>query len=232
MPLKGPISAAIEVPGSKSITNRALLLAAMASGRSRINNVLLSDDTRRMAAALATLGFTLEIDEAERAIAVTGLAGRIPAAHAELFVGGAGTAMRFLAGFVTLGRGRFKLDGNPRMRRRPVGALLEALRGLGADAFSAANDDCPPIVVDTKNAPFAGGAATLDASLSSQFVSALLMPAPLWRDGLRLRVIGETARPFIAMTLKLMEQFGAHSESEGDIIVVPGGQCYPPRDFT
>ncbi|MGH8014098.1 MAG: 3-phosphoshikimate 1-carboxyvinyltransferase [Candidatus Binataceae bacterium] len=230
-PLQKPISTTIEVPGSKSITNRALLLAAITSGRSRIHNVLLSDDTWRMAAALTALGFTLQIEETEHRIEVEGLGGTIPADHADLFVGGAGTAMRFLAGFVTLGRGRFRLDGNQRMRMRPAGALLETLRGLGADAFSETDNGCPPIIVDTSKAPFAGGAATLDASLSSQFVSALLMPAPLWHEGLRLHVIGETARPFIAMTLKLMDQFGAHSQSERDTIVVPGQQHYSSRDF-
>jgi 3-phosphoshikimate 1-carboxyvinyltransferase len=139
--------------------------------------------------------------------------------------------MRFLAGFVTLGRGRYRIDGNPRMRQRPVGALLDTLKAPGASAISEHGDGCPPIVIDTTAQAFAGGAATIDASLSSQFVSALLMPAALWRDGLRLTVIGETARPFIAMTLRLMEAWGARSAVDGDTIIVPGGQHYLSRTF-
>ncbi len=226
-----PLHATITPPGSKSITNRALLLAAMAQGRSRISGALLSDDTRRMAAALTALGFELAIDEPRRQITVAGQGGTIRAAGASLDAGNAGTAMRFLAGFVTLGRGRFRIDGSARMRERPIAALLDALRALGVAASSELGNDCPPIMIDTSSAPFAGGAATLDATLSSQFVSALLMPAPLWRDGLRLTVVGETARPFIEMTLCLMADWGASSSFTGDVIVVPGGQRYHPMDF-
>ncbi|MGO9265703.1 MAG: 3-phosphoshikimate 1-carboxyvinyltransferase [Candidatus Binataceae bacterium] len=226
-----PLDATITPPGSKSITNRALLLVAMAHGRSRISGALLSDDTRRMAAALTALGFELAVDEPGRLITVVGQGGNIPAAGASLDAGNAGTAMRFLAGFVTLGRGRFRIDGSARMRERPIAALLDALRALGVAASSETGNDCPPIMIDTSSAPFAGGAATIDATLSSQFVSALLMPAPLWRDGLRLTVVGETARPFIDMTLRLMAHWGASSSFTGDLIVVPGGQRYHPMDF-
>jgi 3-phosphoshikimate 1-carboxyvinyltransferase len=117
------------------------------------------------------------------------------------------------------------------MRQRPVGALLDTLKALGVSAMSERGDGCPPIVIDTTAHAFAGGAATIDASLSSQFVSALLMPAALWRDGLRLTVIGETARPFIAMTLRLMQAWGARGAVEGDTIIVPGGQHYLSRTF-
>lgn len=230
-PLLHPLRATITVPGSKSITNRALLLAALADGRSRLDNVLLSDDTHRMVGALATLGFAPEVDETARRISLEGLGGAIPATRAELFVGGAGTAMRFLAGFVTLGCGVFRLDGNERMRARPMGALLDALQALGADARSELGNGCPPIVIDTSARALAGGMTTLDASLSSQFASALLMPAPLWHDGLRLAVRGEAARPFIEMTLRLMDQWGARSRIEDETIVVPGGQSYQACNY-
>jgi 3-phosphoshikimate 1-carboxyvinyltransferase len=231
-PLTRRLAAAVRVPGSKSITNRALLLAALAHGRSVIDGVLISDDTRRMAAALVALGFTVEIDEAVRQIAVFGCGGAIPASQANLDAGGAGTAMRFLAGFLTLGRGHYRLDGNARMRERPIGALLDAMSTLGLNVTSELGNRCPPIVIDTAARAFAGGVVTIDASLSSQFVSALLMPAPLWRDGLRLTATGDTARPFIEMTVRLMEQWGASSSIEGDLIVVPGGQRYHAMDFT
>ena len=235
VPITHPLAATVAVPGSKSITNRALLLAAMAHGRSIIESVLISDDTRRMAAALSTLGFAVEVNEAARRITVEGRGGEIPATTANLDAGGAGTAMRFLAGFVTLGRGRYRLDGNVRMRERPIGALIDAMRTLGIEVASELGNDCPPIVIDTTARAFAGGAVSIDASLSSQFVSALLMPAPLWRDGLRLTATGDAARPFIAMTLSLMELWGASTSLTGDLgdlIMVPGGQHYRAMNFT
>ena len=119
-PARGPLHADIALPGSKSITNRALLLAAMASGRSTIEAALLSDDTSAMTDALRALGFRVEVDEAARRISVDGLRGAIPASSADLFVGGAGTAMRFIEGFLTLGQGRYRVDGNQRMRQRPI----------------------------------------------------------------------------------------------------------------
>jgi 3-phosphoshikimate 1-carboxyvinyltransferase len=227
-----PLRGTITVPGSKSITNRAMLLAAMASGCSVLRSVLLSDDTQRMATALTALGFTLSVDETDRHITIEGRGGALPSASADLDAGGAGTAMRFIAGFLTLGKGRYRLDGNARMRQRPIGALLDAFNGLGVNAVSEFANACPPIVIDTSSAPFNGGEVAIDASLSSQFVSALLLPAPLWRNGLRLVVSGDTARPFIAMTLRLMEQWGATSRTDGDRIVVPGGQHYQAQDFT
>src|SRR5208337_3302777 len=134
MPARAPLDASVRVPGSKSITNRALLIAAMASGRSTIESALLSDDTNYMIAALRALGFALEVDERAGRIAVEGRGGTIPARSADLFVGNAGTAMRFLAGFLTLGRGRFRIDGSARMRERPIGELLDALNSLGVRA--------------------------------------------------------------------------------------------------
>lgn len=230
-PAEGPLAAVITVPGSKSITNRALLLAAMADGRSRIDSLLLSDDTQRMADALKTLGFAVDVDAPNQGITVAGRGGAIPSASADLNIGGAGTAMRFLAGFLTLGRGRYRIDGNPRMRERPIGALLDAMRRLGIDIVSERANGCPPIVIDNTASTFDGGAATIDASLSSQFVSALLMPAPLWRNGLALTVVGDSARPFIEMTLKLMDRWGARSSFAGDKIVVPGAQRYHAMEF-
>jgi 3-phosphoshikimate 1-carboxyvinyltransferase len=185
-----------------------------------------------MATALAALGFTLQVDQPARRITVTGGAGMIPSTAASLDAGGAGTAMRFLAGFLTLGRGRYRLDGNARMRERPLGALIDAMRTLGLDVTSELGNRCPPVVIDMTGYAFTGGSVAIDASMSSQFVSALLMPAPLWRDGLSLTVSGDAARPFIEMTLLLMEDWGAASTFIGDLIVVPGGQRYHAMDFT
>jgi 3-phosphoshikimate 1-carboxyvinyltransferase len=238
VPITRPLAATVKVPGSKSITNRALLLAAMAAGRSTIESALISEDTQRMVMALSALGFAIDANEHARRITLTGGAGVIPSSGANLEAGGAGTTMRFLAGFLTLGRGRYRLDGNAKMRERPIGALIDAMRALGLEVTSELGNGCPPIVIDTTSAAFTGGAVSIDARLSSQFVSALLMPAPLWRDGLRLTVTGDTARPFIEMTLRLMEDWGAASTLSGDLdylsyrIMVPGGQRYHARDFT
>jgi len=226
-----PLDAAIIPPGSKSITNRILLIAAMAGGESLIEGALLSDDTRFMIDALVRLGFSIDVTESPPSIRVGGIGGEIPAHGADLFVGGAGTAMRFLAAFVTLGHGHFRIDGNDRMRQRPAGPLLETLSALGARAVSEAGNGCPPIIVDRGADQFEGGEVAVDASVSSQFASALLMPAPLWRRGIRLHVIGDTARPFIDMTLRLMELRGVQSSRDGDTIVVPGGQSYRPGPF-
>jgi 3-phosphoshikimate 1-carboxyvinyltransferase len=224
--LAHPLAASIRVPGSKSITNRALLLAAMADGRSTISGAGLNDDTRRMVAALSALGFELAVDEAASRIVVDGRGGAIPARGRELDAGGAGTAMRFLLGFLTLGRGSFRLDGNRRMRERPVGPLLDALAALGISVRAERDNGCPPVLIEIGQDGVRGGVARIDAAVSSQFVSALLMPAPLWPRGLKLTVTGEAARPFITMTLRLMERWGVSGTMRGGEIVVPGGQRY------
>ena len=230
VPPRHPPAASIRVPGSKSITNRALLLAAMADGRSSISGAGFNDDSRRMAAALGALGFTLALDEAAARIVVDGRGGVIPARGGELDVGGAGTAMRFLLGFLTLGRGRFRLDGNQRMRERPIGPLLDALAALGVSVRAERDNRCPPVLVEIGAGGVSGGAAQIDAAVSSQFVSALLMPAALWPRGLELTVKGDAARPFIAMTLRMMERWGASATMRGGEIVVPGGQRYAPQN--
>jgi 3-phosphoshikimate 1-carboxyvinyltransferase len=232
VPITGPLDARVVVPGSKSITNRAMILAAMAQGRSVIDSVLLSDDTRYMTDALRVLGFIVEVDEDAHRITVGGRGGVIPANGGEILVGGAGTAMRFLVAMVTLGEGRFRIDGNQRMRQRPIGPQLDAMQRLGASVYSERDNNCPPVIVDASRARFEGGETSIDARVSSQFVSAMLMPAPIWKAGLKLRVIGDAARPFIDMTLRLMEAWGTHNSVEGDQIVVPGGQWYRAQRFT
>jgi 3-phosphoshikimate 1-carboxyvinyltransferase len=230
-PLLRRLAASIRVPGSKSITNRALLIAAAARGRSVIESALVSDDTRYMIGALQHLGYKLTLDEHAQRIEVEGRGGVIPVKSADLFVGGSGTAMRFLAGFVTLGKGQFRLDGNARMRERPIGDLIEALRNLKLEIRSEKNNGCPPLVIEARSR-FEGGATRIDASLSSQFVSALLIPSPLWPKGLQLLVEGLAASPFITMTLRLMERAGVRSTVDGNVIKVPGGQSYRPARMT
>jgi len=224
-PLIGKLSACIQVPGSKSITNRALLIAAMAPGPSIIDAALISDDTRYMIGALADLGFDIHLDERRKRVELIGHGGEIPVRSADLFVGGSGTAMRFLAGFLTLGRGRYRLDGNARMRQRPIGDLLDALCNLGLDIRTEFDNGCPPVIIDAPE-KFPGGVTRIDASLSSQFVSALLLPSPLWPKGLRLTVEGLAARPFVLMTLRLMQRAGIRCTMDGNVALIEGGQGY------
>jgi 3-phosphoshikimate 1-carboxyvinyltransferase len=232
-PLVKPISATVEMPGSKSITNRAMLIAAIAQGRSVIEGALLSDDTRYMAAALRMLGFIVEIDETEHRITVGGQGGRIPVrGGVDLDVGGAGTVMRFLVAMLTLGEGRYRIDGNQRMRQRPIGPLLDAMERLGASVYAERDDNCPPVIVDASRARFQGGQTSIDARVSSQFVSAMLMPAALWPLGIKLNVVGEVARPFIDMTLRVMESWGVTSTVSNEEIAVAGGQWYRAQRYS
>src|SRR5206468_2163179 len=139
--------AVVRIPGSKSITNRALVTAALADGRSILRGALFSDDTRYMSQALEQLGLEVESDEQAATLTVDGRAGKIPAAAAELFVGNSGTSIRFLTAMVALGHGQFRLDGVPRMRERPIQPLLESLGQLGVDVTSESGTGCPPVVV-------------------------------------------------------------------------------------
>src|SRR5688572_14960036 len=131
-PIDHPLQGSVRVPGSKSLTNRVLLIAALADGTTRLTNALFSDDSRYFAEALRTLGFDVQLDPEKAEMTVTGQGGQIPARKAELFIGNAGTAARFLSAFLTLGSGEYVLDGDARMRERPIGDLVDALEQLGA----------------------------------------------------------------------------------------------------
>jgi len=205
-PLEGPFEAAIRPPGSKSLTNRVLLLAALADGVSRVDGLLLADDTRIMLEALRELGFRIDLDEGRRQATVHGEAGRIPAARATLDVGNSGTTIRFLTAACATGAGEFTLDGVPRMRQRPIGSLVEPLRQFGARIAYTQAEGYPPIRVDA--AGLAGGELTLKPALSSQFISALLMAGPRMTEGLRLSFDGPVLSwPYVSMTLATMGRF-------------------------
>ena len=230
-PLEGPIHAALVLPGSKSLTNRALVIAALAAGESTLRGALDSDDTRIMAASLRRLGFSVRWDRRAATIRVGGRGGEIPVEHADLYGGNAGTAVRFLTSLVALGRGRFRIDGDPRMRERPIGDLLDALRVLGVEARSERGNDCPPVVIEA--AGIEGGAATVAGDVSSQFTSALLLVAPYARRDLRLDVRGAlVSAPFVDMTLELMRRFGVESRRHGTGVEVAAGQRYTGRDVS
>jgi 3-phosphoshikimate 1-carboxyvinyltransferase len=230
-PVQRPIDAVVTLPGSKSYSNRALLVAALAHGRSEITDALHSDDTRYMERALDRLGVRVQGDEASHAFVVDGVDGRFPAAEATLEIGNAGTAARFLTAAVALGHGTYVVDGSPAMRKRPIAPLLDGLRALGVDAESREGTGCPPVVVRATG--IAGGRARLRGDISSQYFSALLMAAPYARADVEIEVDGAlVSAPYVTMTLSTMEAFGVRAERDGDRwFRVRAGQRYQGRRY-
>src|SRR6516225_1079740 len=231
--LRAPPVTTISVPGSKSITNRALVLAALAgpSGASTLHGALHSEDTEIMTECLRALGFQVAVNRAKEAIQVSGGTDLqpIPAPEAALFVGNSGTTMRFLTALVSLGHGCYRLDGVARMRERPIEDLLEALRQLGVKAYSERNNGYPPVVVETNG--LNGGKANIRADASSQFLSGLLMAAPLARGPVILSVNGLVSAPYIDMTVALMRRFGVRIEADANQFIVSGNQFYAPQEL-
>lgn len=203
----GPLKARVRPPGSKSITNRALICAALADGESRLRGALDSEDTQVMIEALGQLGIRVRADRVNRELKVEGCAGRIPAGGGELYVANSGTTVRFLAAMLALGQGSFRLDGTARMRERPIQDLLDALAQLGVSATSENGTGCPPIVLAANG--LAGGRATVRGDVSSQFLSGLLLASPYARQQVELLVDGVlVSQPYIRMTLAVMASFG------------------------
>ncbi len=221
----GPLRGSVAAPPSKSVTHRALLLAGLAVGTSRLHHCLSSDDTRHMTTALRSLGIALQ-ELPDGSLEVTGCAGRPPASEADLFLGNAGTAMRFLCAAATLGTGAHRLDGEPRMRERPLGDLVQALTSLGIRAEFPLQEGYPPVRVS--GGPLRGGPVRLHAGRSSQFLSALLMVAPCTARGLEIALEGPAiSRPYVDLTLELMNRFGGPAvEKTRDGYRVPGGSGY------
>jgi len=193
------------------LTNRALLIAALANGTTRLTNALFSDDSRYFAKALQTLGFDVQLDEANFTMTVKGLGGKIPATKAELFIGNAGTAARFLSAFLTLGNGEYILDGEPRMRERPIGDLIGALQQLGVEL--KARNSCPPVEIYAKGLP--GGKTKIAGNISSQFLSALLMVAPYAQAPIEIELTTDlNSKPYVEMTIAIMKEFGVEIERQ------------------
>jgi len=208
---KRAFKATVRVPGSKSLTNRALLVAALAQGTTKLQNALFSDDSRFFAKALQTLGFDIQLNESRQEMAVTGWGGNIPANNAEIFVGNAGTAARFLTAFLTLGHGEYKVDGDSRMRERPIQDLIDSLNQLGVEL--EATNNCPPVHILARGLP--GGKTKVAGDVSSQFLSALLMVAPYAKSRIEIEVTTElNSKPYVEMTLGLMRDFGVEVQRD------------------
>ncbi|HMS46292.1 3-phosphoshikimate 1-carboxyvinyltransferase [Candidatus Microthrix sp.] len=210
--LTEPPDATVVLPGSKSLTNRALLCAGLAEGRSELTGVLFSDDTEAMLAALTGMGAQVEEDRPAHTVSITGIGGRLPAEPLIIDARQSGTTGRFLAPLIALAPGGGMLDGHEQLRARPMSDQLEAMRSLGA-TLSAVDDRLP---LSSTGGGMRGGAVTVSGATSSQFLSGLLLCAPLFGDGLQLEVADElVSRPYIDMTVDVMERFGAAVERDG-----------------
>ncbi|MBB5018587.1 3-phosphoshikimate 1-carboxyvinyltransferase [Chitinivorax tropicus] len=202
------IQGSVELPGSKSISNRTLLLAALAEGRTEVKGLLDSDDVQRMLEALTTLGIQWEQRPGTRDFVVHGAAGRIPVNEAKLFLGNAGTAFRPLTAALALAGGHYELSGVPRMHERPIGDLVDALRQLGGQIDYLGNDGFPPLAIHPAKVGDPVD-VSVKGNVSSQFLTALLMALPLLGKAATVRVVGELiSKPYIEITLNLMRRFG------------------------
>ena len=227
-PLERPPDATIRVPGSKSVTNRALIIAALADGHSRILNPLFSDDSYWLMDALVRLGIDVRADGERGEVYVSGQSGVIRTSGTDLFVGNAGTVARFLPPVLALGRGPYSVDGVPRMRERPVADLVDAMRQLGAAVDYAGKHGRFPLTIRGGGIP--GGEARVSASKSSQFISGLLMAAPYAEAPVTLLAEGRKEWPYVGITVALMRAFGVEvNEAHGRFAVDPA--FYTARDY-
>lgn len=221
------VNGTVNLPGSKSLSNRALLLAALANGETTIHNLLDSDDIRHMLNALTTLGVSYQLSDDKTTCVVKGNGGPINIdSGAELYLGNAGTAMRPLCAALCLGQGEFKLTGEPRMSERPIDSLVEALQTMGCDISYHDFPGFPPVTI--KGTGITGGKVKIDGSVSSQFLTAFLMAAPLAKGDIEIEIVGElVSKPYIEITLDLMAKFGATVEHTNlQHFVVKGQQQY------
>lgn len=222
-PFSKPVNASVRLPGSKSITNRALIIAALADGRTLLDNCLFSEDTEIMINALIALGFDVSADQERKTISIIGLGGEIPNKHASLFVGNSGTSARFLTAFCCLQEGgEYILDGVEQMRKRPIKSLVDSLVDQGAEIDTV--DGFMPITIRPNG--LNGGEVSINSMSSSQFVSAIIMAAPYAKSQLTLKLEDTSLRrSYIDMTIAMLGQFGIKSEnitaSESSYIIKP-----------
>ncbi|MDL1975338.1 MAG: 3-phosphoshikimate 1-carboxyvinyltransferase [Deltaproteobacteria bacterium] len=222
----GVTDATVAVPGSKSYTHRALVTAALADGKSFIENGLFCDDTSYTMGALKKLGAL--IDRVGNSFTVRGVGGKPAATSETLQFGNAGTSIRFLTAVTALGKGTYTLAGNARMSERPIQDLLDGLNQTGSHARSINGNGCPPVCVEADG--LAGGSLTLKANISSQYLSALLLTGPYTKQGIDMEIPGElVSRPYVTMTMEVMERFGAKvEEKDGNRFSVAGRTGYLP----
>jgi len=226
------IEGEINLPGSKSLSNRALLLAALAEGTTKITNLLESDDTRHMLNALKHLGVDYHLSDDKTECVVTGNGGVFTCSEPkELFLGNAGTAMRPLCAALCLGEGSYTLTGEPRMKERPIGHLIDALRQAGAHIDYLENEGYPPLYIEANG--LAGGEVSIDGAISSQFLTALLMASPMAKQDMHITIIGElVSKPYIDITLDIMKRFGVEVvNNDYKTFTIKSGQTYKAVEY-
>ncbi len=232
----------VTVPGSKSMTNRVLLLAALQSGKITIDGVLFSDDSRVFLGSLQSLGFALQIDEEKKQVVLEGCGGVIPKKEAEIYVGSAGTAARFLTAMLGCSDGTYVIQASEQMKKRPMRPLFELLEGLGAKITYLEQEYFLPVRIEGCRKAMAVAEATtqselqesaptymeLDISKSTQFLSAMLLIAPMFPEGIRIHITSEkTDGSYIRITRQMMQDFGVKTEFDGrDYVVAPGATYY------
>lgn len=224
----------VKVPGSKSITNRALLIAALAEGETILKGALFSNDAKNMLACLSILGIKMEIDEENETITVQGCGGRLPVREASVNVGSAGTAARFLTALLAFSAGVYHLGASEQMKKRPMKPLLDALIKLGALISYDEAEGHFPFTIDSR--AVRGGEICLDTCISSQFLSAVVMTGFLLSDGLKVNIAGgRESLPYVDMTARVMESF----EMKPDVVcdngvvsyILSGGRAYKGRKY-
>lgn len=230
IPLTQPPKLSVRVPGSKSITNRALILAALASHQSdcTLTGALQSEDTEVMIESLRRLGFQIDGYQVKH----LNDSPIIPATKADLFLANSGTSIRFLTAMVALGQGTYHLDGIERMRERPIADLLTGLTALGVDAKSDNDNGCPPVTITTNG--IKGGSIHIRGDVSSQYLSGLLMAAPLAKGDVTIHLEGElVSKPYVDMTVSMIHDFGGMIEHVDEATFhIPGNQQYRKEQYT
>ena len=223
------INAVISVPGSKSYTQRALITSALASGRSVIKDALISEDTEHLINALCSLG--ANVAQEGNGLVVEGTGGKLVTPSSALYLGNNGTGLRFLTGTVSLGHGTFMLDGNKRMRQRPIQPLVDALNQMGVEASCIQGNGCPPVEVRARGLP--GGKTRLTTALSSQYLSSLLLASPCAERDTEIEISSQLPSwPYIELTLDVMAHFGVEVlVSEGRLFYIKAFQAYQPREY-
>jgi 3-phosphoshikimate 1-carboxyvinyltransferase len=232
-PATGPVDGSISPPGSKSLTNRALPIAAIARGRSVLEGVLDSDDTQAMIESLRRLGADIEHQPDQNRVIVEGLGDQLPNTSAELFVGNSGTTIRFLTALLGFAGGNFRLDGIPRMRERPIGPLVSALNALGANVVAESPHDCPPVSIQSSR--ISGGKVSISGNTSSQYLSGLMMAAPLAENDVVIEIDGPLiSKPYVEMTAAVMKSFGVECTINEtlDRFEIAGGQAYQATSYS
>lgn len=224
-----PLNCVVEVPGSKSITNRALLMAALSEGACTLNGVLFSDDSKHFLTSLIALGYIIEVNEVEKYVVIHGTGGQLPKKKAVIDVGSAGTAARFLTAMLALSDGEYTINASEQMKKRPMLPLFEALTSMGAEFTYLEKEGHLPVQV--RGAAFDGkqpsGEVKIDISKSTQFLSALMMVAPMIKNGLCICITSKkTDGSYIRITSRMMHQFGCNVVQEGSLYKIDAGESY------